>query len=125
MTATRLLMPMSDLQSDLRQLGAGLLKLLLHRSGHSQEQLDGPQDLVMRRAAADTVFAQPDLELDLPLELDGRSEPHAPTVPASPSQHPLLSRLRDPDSLRDAFVLKEILDKPRANRPFRLRRGAE
>ena len=50
------------------------------------------------------------------------------TVPASPasrddaaagSRASLLARLRNPDSLREAFVVKEILDRPVGLRPPR------
>ena len=50
-----------------------------------------------------------------------------PPIPSAPrdeeaakgSRAALLARLRDPDSLREAFVVKEILDRPVGLRPAR------
>ena len=49
-----------------------------------------------------------------------RSPPAAPHRPRAPSESPLperiRARLRTPDALREAFVVKEILDRPLARR---------
>jgi hypothetical protein len=114
-------MPMSDLQKDLRQLADGLTQMFARFMGAAQN-----------RSAMSTVLAPPvppertalppaDLEMDLPLELYSEREPVKTVVKRDRSRHGLLDALREPGSVRDAFVLKEILDKPRANRPFRAR----
>jgi hypothetical protein len=50
----------------------------------------------------------------------GRSPPAVPRHPRAPSESPLSerirARLRTPDALREAFVVKEVLDRPLARR---------
>jgi hypothetical protein len=48
-------------------------------------------------------------------------DPHGLHPNAEPPKqpHPLVARLRQPGSARDALALREILDAPRARRPFR------
>ena len=50
----------------------------------------------------------------------GRSPPAPPRRPRAPSDSPLperiRARLRTPDALREAFVVKEVLDRPLARR---------
>ena len=48
------------------------------------------------------------------------SPPHLPASPGSPLSERIHARLGTPDALREAFVVKELLDRPlgRAPRPF-------
>ena len=116
---------MRDLQTDLRDLARGLTSAFERWSRLKKGGAQSQETLWLRAPPAPPAgpLPQPDLQLDvdLPLHID------VDVAPAVPREHPshtppkLLASLRDKASVRDAFVLKEILDRPRAVRPFRRR----
>ena len=112
---------MSDLQKDLRQLADGLMQVFARFMGASQNRSALPTALAPTAPPARTALPEPDLEMDLPFELHSEPDLFKVVVESKRSRRGLLDALREPGSVRDAFVLKEILDKPRANRLFRAR----
>lgn len=121
MTVTCQLILMSDLQSDLRQLASRLTQVFARLARVSQSESVTPSELVPPKRAARPTVPPSDLELDLPLKVGRGAQPRSAMPKRKRSDPGLLGALRHPHSLREAFVLKEILDKPRATRRFRVR----
>ena len=112
---------MSDLQTDLKALANGLNAFVRTLVNSGKEKT--LSQIVAPRPPAQPQTPPPDFEMDLDL---GHAPLAQPDVPRrAPKVHPerghLMSKLRHPSSVQDAFVLSEILSQPRAFRPLRRR----
>lgn len=75
-----------------------------------------PLAATVRRKALPPVLRDTGIELEVELPPEDIVELPPPVQAELPSPAQLLARLREPASVREAFVLKEVLERPRALR---------
>lgn len=109
------------MQVDLQQVARGLVRLFERLTSAKRRKSKVTYRGTAQPEATRAAIPPPDLEFDLPFEPTVAKTVAAPSVTSAPVRAGLLASLRDTSAVRDAFVLKEILDRPRAVRPYRRR----